>query len=130
MAEQRLTPRILRRALSLPASDRAVMVRALQDSLRQVPEPLATMERLAGAMLDQTGLDVRENTRRREVAWARAAFALVAYQQGISQSDIARFTGRDHSSVCHAIKLMGEAFDNPATYEQEVEMYNKFVKSL
>lgn len=130
MAEQRLTPRMLRRALSLPAGDRAIMVRALQDSLRQTPEPIATMERLAEVMKDKTGLDVRDNSRRREVAWARCAFSLVAYQQGISQSDIARFTGRNHSSICLAIQRMGDAFENPSFYQQEVLMYNNFVKSL
>ena len=128
--DRRLTPGILRRTLALPVADRVALAAALQDSLREPTECSATLQHLTDTMREVAGVDIREKTRRREVAWARNIFALVAWRHGISQSEIARYTGRDHSSVCLAIKRVEDAFAYPATYAAEIELYNKFVKRI
>lgn len=55
-------------------------------------------------ILESSGIDVRETTRRREVAWMRQSLFCALYRDGHSLLNIAAIFGMDHTTVLHAVR--------------------------
>lgn len=129
MAE-RLTPYLLRRAMNLPLPDRIALMESLRGS---VVTPTSAEERLnylAEKMKESVGIDVRENSRKREVVTARILFAFVARREGYSQNCIGEFIGRDHSTIAFFERRMKDVFSLPQMYREEIALYNKYIDAL
>lgn len=62
------------------------------------------LKEIMNYVIDQTGLDIRENTRRREYVYARSLYFKLAREfTAISMRDIAESVDRDHATVIHSI---------------------------
>lgn len=131
MASERLTPYLRRKVLDLPLADKVALYRDLSKSIH-IPEEKASkrMAVLRDRMLEQTGIDVLRRTRLAEVVEARTVFVCVCQLEGYAQTQIARFLGKDHSTVCHAYKTMRNAFDYPQQYPTLIDLYNNFTKAI
>ena len=129
MAE-RLTPNMLRKAMNLPLADRVALMGALRDSVQAPVSPQERLEYLAGKMQEVTGIDVRTDSRKRDVVTARILFAFVARREGYTQPCIGNFIGRDHSTVSFFEKRMKDVFALPEVYRKEIILYNKYIDSL
>ena len=129
MAE-RLTPYLLRRVRNLPLADKAALMGELRVA---VGEPVKAEERLrhlAEKINEVSGLDVREDSSRRDIVIARTLFMFVARREGFTQETVGNFVGRDHATVWMAEKRMEDIFAYPRLYKNEITLYNKYIESL
>ena len=93
----------------------------------QSPAPLTNreqLERLRTYACYRLGIDVTIRSRIASVIAARTAFILVARERGFTQSELGRFRGLNHSTVCIAEKNMREALTMPAFYKDYINNYN------
>ena len=133
MEERRLTPYLRRRVLALPVEDRIALNHAISESLRpDAPDGTGDkrLEALRSEMEAIAGVDLLDRCRDREHTEPRIVFAFVCRREGFSQSEIARFLGVDHSTVCYWERRMGEAFAFPRPYSDLMEIYNQFVNNI
>ena len=86
-------------------------------------EPQQTLSRLVNATACAHGLTVPQilgDQRNRPIVRARWEFIVQAFELGYSHSEIARFLGRDHTTIGHALKKMGYGWrDYPDIGESE-----------
>lgn len=129
MAE-RLTPYLLRRALSLPLADKAVLMGRLRASIQMPATPAERLRYLSDKMQQVAGVSVETDSHQRNIVAARNIFVFVARREGFSQECIGGFIGRDHSTVCIAEKRMQRVFTYPKSYIEVINLYNRFVEAL
>ena len=129
MAE-RLTPYLLRRVRSLPLADKAALMGELRVAVGEPVKAEERMRHLAEKMQEVAGVDVREDSSRREIVTARTLFMFVARREGFTQETVGNFVGRDHATVWMAEKRMADIFAYPRMYRNEIMLYNKYIESL
>lgn len=116
--------------MNLPIADRAALAGMLRISVGEPSNPQERMQYFADKMQEVSGIDVKKRSRDRETVTARCLFMFVARREGYSQSDIGRFVGRDHATVCHAENRVKDMFSFPNAYKEEINLYNKYIESL
>lgn len=102
----------------------------LKDGPNYPPKPAPTrkflMTHIAEAVADATGgkiANLRFNSRQREYSWPRFVFMALCRKHGtVSDQDIARFLGFDHTSVRHGAERAEELRDR---YLEFSELYDR-----
>lgn len=86
-------------------------------------------ERLRQVMIRLSGLDVMENTRRRDVTIARTIMANELYDEGMRDVEIAELMGKHRTTV---LFYLGRGVDmlNTPGWEAERELWEKFKKEI
>ena len=89
-----------------------------------------TFARYQKAMLDITGEDCTERTRRRPVVWARNIVAWQMYEDGFTTNQIGARFGIHHSTVSHCRDAVKEMLEYPRYYPQELAVFRQFKKTI
>jgi len=76
------------------------------------------------------GVDIHEDSRRRDVVWCRNMVAYQMVLDGFTQELIASCIGRDRCTVVHCVKSMETMLDSPHQFWRENEIWNKFRDKL
>ena len=132
MDNERLTPYLRRRCLALRPEDRVALISVLRESLTESPRTKQEerLEVMAAALDALTGLDVRRRSRRPEYVRARTIFSFAARQEGFSQMAVARFIHQDHATIHYNEERMAFALENPAAFDDYIELYNLFTSAI
>lgn len=115
---------------SLPLADKAALMGELRVAVGEPMKAEERMSRLADKMHEVSGVDVREDSSRRDVVIARTIFMFVLRREGFTQEAVGQFVGRDHATVWMAEKRMATIFAYPRMYRNEIMLYNKYIESL
>lgn len=86
-------------------------------------------ERYCKLMLEVSGADPMEESRRRPVVMARMMVANALLIDGYSLTAVGTILGVDHSSVSHYKDRMSVVLGAPG-YEAEREVWGRFVKEI
>lgn len=126
--DKRLTPYLRRRVMELAYSDRVLLLRELNDSVRTRPfvQPADRLRELGDKMNALAGVNIRGRGRTRPLVEARMVFTLVARLEGITQEEIAAYLGQDHSTVSYGEKRMRVAMSVPKAYPELINLYNNY----
>lgn len=89
-----------------------------------------TFARYHKAMLDITGEDCTEHTRRPTVVWARNIVAWQMIEDGFTTTSIGKRLGIDHSTVSHCKSAVKEMLEYPRYYKRELGVFRKFRKTI
>ena len=74
-------------------------------------------DRVISYINDYTGLDITQNTRKREVVEARqAAMVIIKKSTHLSLGKIGSLFGRDHATVLHATKVVPNYIETDKQY--------------
>lgn len=121
-----ITPARRKWLLSLSQSARVEVRRLLASDLPATRRDTKTeqLESLRAFACHRLGVDVTVRSRISSVLDARSAFILVARELGFSQSEIARFLGLNHATVCLTERSRREALEVPAFYQNFISNYN------
>lgn len=84
-------------------------------------------ERLYELVLNLTGVDVKENTRKQKVAYSRIVFAQILIENNHSHGDIAEFLGRHRTVIYHYLKTFNTIY-HQSEFAKNVydEVFEKF----
>lgn len=131
MAVRELTQKFTRNALRLAPSDRQRLSALLAESLVDRREVnAARLSLLGGAMEDLLGMSLRTPSRLSRLVYARYVFCYEAAREGFTQTEIADYLGRDHSTVSYGIRRVQDALAMPQLYADTIELYNNFMQSI
>ena len=87
-------------------------------------------DKYSDIMYRLTGVDALENSRQREVVWARNMVAYQMVLDGFTQELIASCIGRDRCTIVHCVKSVEAMMNSPQQYWRENEIWNKFRDKL
>lgn len=127
-----LTDSLRDRCLALSATDRAALAQQLLCSLGDcdaIRRPVDEMEVLRRAAVETLHVDVRTRDRHQPIPQYKAAFILLARQRlPVTQSEVGRFLGLNHSTVVFHEKRMQDALNVPGMDPDLVLCYDKLSK--
>jgi hypothetical protein len=89
------------------------------------------LKEIMNYVVDQTGLDIRDNTRKREYVYARSLyFKLARDYTSVPLREIGESVGRDHAGVIHGVaKKFPEAYDYSPNIKDTYLRYVNFKKT-
>lgn len=86
-------------------------------------------ERLCAVMLEVSGVDATQETRRRPVVMARVMVANALLAEGYTENAVGAVLGWDHSTVHHYRRRMSEMLTAPG-YDAERIIWNNFKQRI
>jgi hypothetical protein len=89
------------------------------------------LKEIMNYVIDQTGLDIRDNTRKREYVYARSLYYKLSREcTAFPLSEIGEVVGRDHAGVIHSINnVFSEACDYSPLIKDSYLRYLNFKKT-
>lgn len=126
---------ILTQIDALPWQERLHLFRVIYDRVlrRDGKEFLGIDEAFAKyhkAMLDITGEDCTQRTRRSSVVWARNIVAWQMTEDGFTTTSIGHRLGLDHSSICYCRDAVKTMLEDPRFYQRELAVFRKFKNAI
>lgn len=69
-------------------------------------------------------------SRDRDFVYARIVIAVVLYDKGLSEAQIGKILGKDHSTINHYRRTWDDVQTFPKAYADLIWMYNEFKKAI
>ncbi len=85
-------------------------------------------DKLIDLIEKEYGVSPLTKYRTRKATYARAAFAYRMRLAGMTLDAIGRIVGKDHSTVCHYLQIMEDAFAYPRQFTDLVQLWNKVIE--
>ena len=120
--------------LQMPIEERVELCKYLQDSIiteMRMGVPMSRPGLYLRIMEEILGVDeIPLKCRKTEYTWARYIIAYQLLNEGMTEVEVGRHLGKDHSSVNHMKHKMEEALMYQSQYQDVVYMWKQFKDRL
>ncbi len=97
--------------------------------MEEKPKLRDLAERLCSVMLEVSGVDAMQETRRRPVVMARVMVANALLAEGYTEHAVGAVLGWDHATIHHYRNRMEAVLTTPG-YEDERDLWKRFKRSI
>ena len=116
--------------LMLPVADLVELQGGGEGNISAVLYSNEMADKLIDLIEREYGVSPLTKYRTRKATYARAAFAYRMRLAGMTQGAIGRIVGKDHSTVCHYLQIMEDAFAYPRQFIELKRLWNKVIETF
>jgi chromosomal replication initiation ATPase DnaA len=121
--------RLTEEALQLSKAQKKHLINVLTASMedKDIEKRFTQLKTAAEELI---GEDILQDTRERDLVFARKMVAYVLRKEGFSLNAIGRRLQKDHSTICTLCKTMQYVIDYPICYTDEYDLWLKFKEMI
>lgn len=104
---------------------RDVVARRMEGTAK-VALPHDLGNRYVNAMNNIIGRNILEDKRDSFLVWGRHFVIYQLYKDGLTEAQIGRIIGKDHSTINYSKNRVKDVMDSPSSYKQEIKLWTEF----